>query len=123
MSNLEKLNHNIEKLHEGGVKVSIDDFGSGYSSLNVLSSVTADIIKLDKEFLHYIDKQQSYDFVKHLIGLMKHMGAEVLAEGVETKVQLDMLREAGCDMVQGYYFAKPMPIEEFRTFLKEFNGK
>lgn len=123
MSNLEKLNHNIEMLHEGGILVSIDDFGSGYSSLNVLSSVTADIIKLDKEFLHYIDKQQSYDFVKHLIGLMKHMGAAVLAEGVETEVQLDMLREAGCDMAQGYYFAKPMPIEEFRKFLKEFNGK
>ncbi|MBQ7920852.1 MAG: EAL domain-containing protein [Lachnospiraceae bacterium] len=123
MSNLEKLNQNIEKLHEGGVVVSIDDFGSGYSSLNVLSSVTADVIKLDKEFLHYIDKQQSYDFVKHLIGLMKHMGASVLAEGVETQVQLDMLRDAGCDMAQGYYFAKPMPIEEFRKFLKEFNGK
>ncbi len=123
MSNLEKLNHNIDKLHEGGVIVSIDDFGSGYSSLNVLSSVTADVIKLDKEFLSYIDKQQSYDFVKHLIGLMKHMGARVLAEGVETKVQLDMLREAGCDMAQGYYFAKPMPIEEFRKFLREYNGK
>ena len=123
MSNLEKLNSNIERLHEGGVTVSIDDFGSGYSSLNVLSSVTADVIKLDKEFLHYIDKQQSYDFVKHLIGLMKHMGASVLAEGVETEMQLDMLKEAGCDMAQGYYFAKPMPIEEFRRFLKEYNGK
>ena len=123
MSNLEKLNHNIDKLHEGGVTVSIDDFGSGYSSLNVLSSVTADVIKLDKEFLHYIDKQQSYDFVKHLIGLMKHMGASVLAEGVETQMQLDMLKEAGCDMAQGYYFARPMPIDEFRRFLKEFNGK
>lgn len=123
MSNLEKLNRNIEKLHEIGVKVSIDDFGSGYSSLNVLSSVTADVIKLDKEFLHYIDKKKSYDFVKHLIGLMKHMGTLVLAEGVEEKMQLDMLKEAGCDMVQGYYYAKPMPIEEFRTFLREFNGE
>ena len=123
MSNLETLNQNIEKLHKGGITVSIDDFGSGYSSLNVLSSVTADVIKLDKEFLLYIDKQQSYDFVKHLIGLMKHMGGKVIAEGVEVEMQLNMLKEAGCDMAQGYYFAEPMPIEEFRKFLKEYNGR
>jgi len=123
MSNLEKLNRNIELLHSMGMRVLIDDFGSGYSSLNVLSSVTADVIKLDKVFLEYLDTQKSKDFIKHFVGLLKQMDVEIVAEGVETKEQLEMLTNAGCDVVQGFYFAKPMPVDKFRAFLKEYNSK
>ena len=123
MSNLEKLNRNIDLLHSMGIRVLIDDFGSGYSSLNVLSSVTADVIKMDKAFLDYIDSQKSKDFIKHFLELLKQMDLEVVAEGVETKEQLDMLMNAGCDVVQGFYYAKPMPIAKFREFLKEYNAK
>jgi len=123
MSNLEKLNRNIELLHSMGMRVLIDDFGSGYSSLNVLSSVTADVIKLDKVFLEYLDTQKSKDFIKHFVGLLKQMDLEIVAEGVETKEQLEMLTNAGCDVVQGFYFAKPMPVDKFRAFLKEYNSK
>ena len=123
MSNLEKLNRNIDLLHSMGMRVLIDDFGSGYSSLNVLSSVTADVIKLDKAFLDYLDSQKSKDFIKHFVGLLKQMDLEIVAEGVETEEQLEMLKKAGCSVVQGYYFAKPMPVDKFRAFLKEYNGK
>ena len=123
MSNLEKLNRNIDLLHSMGMRVLIDDFGSGYSSLNVLSSVTADVIKMDKAFLDYIDSQKSKDFIRHFVKLLRQMDLEVIAEGVETKEQLDMLKKADCDVVQGYYYAKPMPVSKFREFLKEYNAK
>ncbi|MBQ7780960.1 MAG: EAL domain-containing protein [Lachnospiraceae bacterium] len=122
MLDLETLTNNIHKLKEKGIAISIDDFGSGYSSLNVLANVEADIIKLDRIFLNYADDDKKAPvFVKYLVKMMKHMGYQVIAEGVETKEQISLLSNADCDMVQGYYYAKPMPIPAFREFLKEFN--
>ena len=122
MMDLTKLMGNLNCLKEGGIAISIDDFGSGYSSLNVLANVDADIIKLDKRFLKYTGEDTKTPvFIKYLIKMIKRMGYKVLAEGVETKEQLRMLKNAECDMVQGYYYAKPMPISAFRTYLKEFN--
>ncbi|MGN0430847.1 MAG: EAL domain-containing protein [Lachnospiraceae bacterium] len=122
MLDLATLTNNIHRLKEKGIAISIDDFGSGYSSLNVLTNVEADIIKLDRIFLNYADEdKKSPVFVKYLVKMMKHMGYQVIAEGVETKEQLALLTNAECDMVQGYYYAKPMPIVDFRKFLKEFN--
>ena len=122
MMDLETLTNNIHKMKEKGIAISIDDFGSGYSSLNVLANVEADIIKLDRIFLNYADDDQKAPvFVKYLVKMMKHMGYQVIAEGVETKEQISLLSNADCDMVQGYYYAKPMPIPAFREFLKEFN--
>ncbi len=122
MMDLSVLMDNIQKLKESGIAVSIDDFGSGYSSLNVLANVEVDIIKLDRKFLDYTNNDsKTTAFVKYLVRMMKRLGYKVLVEGVETKEQLDLLRNAECDMVQGYYYARPMPIPEFRKFLKEFN--
>ena len=122
MMDLTKLMGNLNCLKEGGIAISIDDFGSGYSSLNVLANVDADIIKLDKRFLKYKGEDTKTPvFIKYLIKMIKRMGYKVLAEGVETKEQLRMLKNAECDMVQGYYYAKPMPISAFRKYLKEFN--
>ncbi len=119
---LTTLTSNLHKLKQNGIAISIDDFGSGYSSLNVLANVEADVIKLDKKFLSDIGKDSKAPvFIKYLIKMMKRMGYEVIAEGVETEEQLRLLRNADCDMVQGYYYARPMPISDFRTFLKEFN--
>lgn len=116
------LTENIHKLKENGISISIDDFGSGYSSLNVLANVEADIIKLDRFFLNYSDEDdKTMTFIKYLVQMMKHMGYKVLAEGVETEEQIQLLSNVECDMVQGFYFARPMPIEKFRFFLKEFN--
>ncbi|HKM34811.1 MAG TPA: EAL domain-containing protein [Lachnospiraceae bacterium] len=122
MMDLSKLTGNLRSLKEGGIAISIDDFGSGYSSLNVLANVDVDIIKLDKKFLKYIGEDKKTPvFIKYLIKMIKCMGYQVLAEGVETKEQLKLLKNADCDMVQGYYYAKPMPIPAFRKYLKEFN--
>lgn len=121
---LNMLTSNLHKLKQSGIAISIDDFGSGYSSLNVLANVDADIIKLDRQFLSDVGKDSKAPmFIKYLIKMMKRMGYEVIAEGVETEEQLTLLRNAECDMVQGYYYARPMPIEDFRKFLKEFNKR
>ena len=122
MLELTPLTDNLKKLKQNGIAISIDDFGSGYSSLNVLANVEADVIKLDKKFLEYARRDsKAPEFVKYLIRMMKELGYKVIAEGVETREQLDLLKNADCDMVQGYYYAKPMTIPAFREFLKEFN--
>lgn len=127
MSDLNKLTNNLETLRDKGVEISVDDFGSGYSSLNLLSKVAVDTVKLDKQFLddtmNSEREETALTIIKYLTKMLKHLGFKVLAEGVETREQLDMLRLADCDIVQGYFYAKPMPIGEFRTFLQEFNGK
>ncbi len=120
---LKTLDKNMKRLKRSGVSVSIDDFGTGYSSLNILSKVSADVIKLDKQFLEQSGKEKTTpEFMKYLVAMIKQLGFGIIAEGVETKEQIRMLKEAGCDQVQGYYYAKPMPISEFLEYL-ERNGK
>ena len=127
MSDLNKLTNNLETLRDKGVEISVDDFGSGYSSLNLLSKVAVDTVKLDKQFLddtmNSEREETALTIIKYLTKMLKHLGFKVLAEGVETKEQLDMLRLADCDIVQGYFYAKPMPIDDFRKFLQEFNER
>ena len=127
LSDLNKLTNNLENLRSKGVEISVDDFGSGYSSLNLLSKVAVDTVKLDKQFLDDTmnsDREETaLTIIKYLTKMLKHLGFKVLAEGVETEEQLDMLRLADCDIVQGYFYAKPMPIAEFRKFLQEFNER
>lgn len=119
---LDQLKERVEEVHKLGMSIAIDDFGSGYSSLNVLAQIPADVIKLDRKFFEYDNsKTRQKQFIKYLIRMMKHMGVMTVMEGVETKEQLDFMNKCGCDVVQGYYYAKPMPLEEFRKFVKEFN--
>lgn len=122
MGDLAPLSTSIHRLRQMGIQVSIDDFGSGYSSLNVLTHVEADVIKLDRKFLLEFQPRQkgsSQEFISLLIQMINHLGFQTLAEGVETKEQLELLRGAGCEYVQGYYYAKPMPVEEFLVFAAE----
>lgn len=123
MMDLSMLKENINRLHDYGVQIAIDDFGSGYSSLNVLANIPADVIKLDKKFFDFIcETKRNKDFIRSLIGMVKHMGMTTVMEGVETREQLEFMKESGCDVVQGYYYAKPMPLHEFRRFMAEFNS-
>lgn len=116
---LQTLNENMKRLKRNGVTVSIDDFGSGYSSLNILSKVSADVIKLDRQFLEESEMEKSTpEFLKSLVKMIKQLGFAIIAEGVETKEQIRMLKDAGCDQVQGYYYAKPMPMREFLEYLE-----
>ncbi len=123
MLDLSELKENIKKLHDLGVVISIDDFGSGYSSLNVLANISADIIKMDRKFFDFTtDQKRNKEFIQSLITMMKQMGMKTVMEGVETKEQMEFIKKCGCDIAQGYYYARPMPLADFRKFLKEFEG-
>ena len=105
----------VSRLREFGFLIEIDDFGSGYSSLNTLKDLTADVLKIDMGFLKHTEnrEERSKTILRMIISLAKSLDMEVITEGVETKEQVDFLTEFGCDIFQGYFFAKPMPIEEF----------
>ena len=101
-----------------GISLLLDDFGSGMSSLSTIGTFAFDVIKLDKGFISQIGVSEKAEaIIKHTIGLSHDIGAKVVAEGVETEEQLAFLREADCDMIQGYYFYKPMSEEEFEKIL------
>ncbi|MBD5383545.1 MAG: EAL domain-containing protein [Ruminococcaceae bacterium] len=104
----------MQKLHEIGFKLSIDDFGSGYSSLNMLKDIPADVVKIDREFFNgTVNSQKGRAVISTVVDLAKNLDMQVISEGVETIEQVDFLQDIECHMVQGYYFAKPMPIKEF----------
>lgn len=108
----------VAQLREIGFVIEMDDFGSGYSSLNMLNNLPIDILKLDMQFIQSeTAKPVSQGILKFIINLARWMHLSVVAEGVETKEQLSRLEEIGCDYVQGYYFAKPMPCHEFERLL------
>ena len=109
----------VGRLRELGFIIEMDDFGSGYSSLNMLNEMPIDILKLDMKFIQSeTAKPNSQGILQFIIGLARWMHLSVVAEGVETKEQLRRLMEIGCDFVQGYYFARPMPCAEFEGLLR-----
>ncbi|MCM1192220.1 MAG: EAL domain-containing protein [Butyrivibrio sp.] len=114
MSDFEKQLVLIQRLQEYGFLVEMDDFGSGYSSLNMLKDMPVNTLKVDMGFLRQTNHQErSRTILKMIISLSKQLGMEVITEGVETREQVDFLTDIGCDIFQGYYFAKPMPVSEF----------
>ena len=105
----------INKLRDFGFSIEIDDFGSGYSSLNMLKDVPFDILKIDMEFLHVKhNKEKSVQILRSIINLSKNLKMPVIAEGVETSEQINFLNELGCDLYQGFYFSKPIRVEDFQ---------
>ncbi len=104
----------VNKLKSFGFKVSMDDFGAGYSSLNSLKELPLDIIKIDAEFFRSVDDiERSNLIVGETITLAKKLGMQIVAEGIETRDQVDFLAKKDCDLIQGFYFSKPLPVEEF----------
>lgn len=122
MQDLKPLAESVRQLKQRGISISIDDFGAGYSSLNLLSKVKADIVKLDRQFLLDVEMEKdnfTSEFLQLLINMINQLGFKVLAEGVETQQQVELLKNAGCRFAQGFYYAKPMPVQEFLQFLDE----
>ncbi len=112
--NMEKLLTIMHKLHDIGFKLSLDDFGSGYSSLNMLKDIPVDVVKIDREFFNgTVNSEKGRAVISTVVDLAKNLDMEVISEGVETLEQVEFLTEINCAMVQGYYFAKPMPISAF----------
>lgn len=106
----------VNKMKSYGFAVSMDDFGAGYSSLNSLKELPIDVVKLDAEFFRGNDKEgKGKVIVRDAIALAKKLNMRIVAEGIETREQVDFLAENECDFIQGYYFAKPMPVEEFEV--------
>ena len=109
----------IDSFHEMGIKVSMDDFGSGFSSLNLLSEMPLDIIKLDRCFLHSTVLERKEKIVlSNIIRMTKELEMTSLCEGVETDQQSEFLKEIGCDIQQGYYFARPLCKEDFVAMME-----
>lgn len=119
MTEMSKQLKLLDRLREFGFHIEIDDFGSGYSSLNTLKDMNVDVVKMDMGFLRKTENQErSRIIMDAMIAMSKKLGIAVITEGVETEEQVSFLRTAGCDMFQGYYFDKPMPTEQFEEKYK-----
>lgn len=106
----------LKRLRDYGFLIEIDDFGSGYSSLNMLKNIDVDVVKIDMGFLSNTNSERmerSELILDFIISMIKKLGMEIVTEGVETKEQVDNLTEMGSDIFQGYYFSKPITVEEF----------
>ena len=120
IENPEELYKAMTGLQKEGFQFSMDDFGAGYSSLNMLKNTKVNTIKLDKGFISDVASVPAGKTVVHCtIEMAKQLNLEVVSEGVETKEQADFLLEAGCNIAQGYYFSKPVPVKEFEKLAFE----
>ena len=107
----------VQSLRDKGFKVEMDDFGSGYSSLNMLTMLPVDVLKMDMQFVRNVHTDEnSYKLIKLVMEIAEFMNFTVIAEGVENEEQYNLLKQAGCDLIQGYYFSKPVPADEFAQF-------
>lgn len=115
------LSRIVKGLQNEGFCASVDDYGMGYSSLNLIKTIPWNVMKIDRSILptreDYYDKQGI--ILKHVVAMIKELGLECVVEGVETEEQLKLLKETRCDLVQGYYFWHPMPLEEFEKLLEK----
>ena len=110
----------VDELRRRGFVIEMDDFGSGYSSLNMLSQVHFDILKLDMKFIQTeTAKPGEMSIMRFVVNLAKWLNLSTVAEGAETKAQVERLQDVGCDYAQGYYFSRPLPIPEFEALLKK----
>ena len=119
-NNQERMQDAIDRFWESGLRVWMDDFGSGYSSLNVLKDYRFDTLKIDMLFLRDFDAR-SKEIIRSIVDMAKRIGVHTLAEGVETVEQLQFLRSIGCEKAQGYYIGKPMPYEQCMQHLEEMH--
>ena len=103
-----------------GVKLAIDDFGTGYSSLSYLNKIPADLLKIDKSFIDRINaSESSRQYVAAMISMGHIMGLDVISEGVEEEEQVEALRSIGCDLIQGFYWGRPLLPEDAEKLVRE----
>ncbi len=116
------LQSHLEELHKSGFTISLDDFGSGFSSVQHLINFPFDIVKLDKELVWAYMSKPKYEPLKYYMPMLHGIGARIVAEGVETAEMVKVLEELGCDYLQGFYYSKPIPKDEFIAYLKNWSN-
>jgi EAL domain-containing protein (putative c-di-GMP-specific phosphodiesterase class I) len=122
VGNFSSFSEKMKIMQDMGIHFSIDDFGTGYSSLSYLKSLPVNMLKIDQTFIRDVTKDKNDDaIVNTIIVMAKSLGMEVIAEGVETKEQLDFLLAHDCHFFQGYYFSKPVPTDVFTELLIQSN--
>lgn len=119
LEDISKLGQLLERLLEDGFEVSIDDFGSGFSSLNVLPEIPASIIKLDKVFLQEKGKEKNRVILRKMVETIRLLGFKALCEGIEEQEQADFCKQIKCELAQGYLFSNPVAIDRFEEMLRE----
>jgi diguanylate cyclase (GGDEF)-like protein len=123
MHNLENVVKVLNELHDLGVLLAIDDFGTGYSNLSYLKRFPIDRLKIDQSFIRGIEQEtMNMEIVRTIVTLAKTMSLELVAEGVETAAEMDMVEACGCDSVQGYKFSKPLPADKFQLWCAEYES-
>lgn len=114
VENVQMAKNTEQKLHQLGFIVSMDDFGTGYSSFSMLKDINIDILKIDKSFFQeIIENERGKIIIESIIQMTKKLGIKTVAEGIETKEQVEYLKQIECDMIQGYYYAPPIYQKEF----------
>ena len=117
--NAKRVLNTIGRLQGLGFEIEMDDFGTGYSSLNMLSDMPINVLKMDMKFIRHIEENETdLRLVKLILDIARYLHLTVVAEGVETEGQLALLHDAGCDVVQGFYFSRPLPPEEFEQLIR-----
>ncbi len=109
----------VDNLHEAGFLIEMDDFGTGYSSLSMLAEAPIDVLKMDMRFIQNLNNDRQEAMIRMIMDIAAFMGLLVVAEGVETKEQVDFLKSTGCDIIQGFYFSKPLSAEDFEKRLRD----
>lgn len=124
MKDTPKAGEILTHLSDLGVRISIDDFGTGYSSLSYLHKFSVDKLKVDKSFVRDLENnRENAEIIKAIVSLGHALGLDVIAEGCENEEQLEMLKSLGCDLVQGFYIARPLPADKAEEFIKKINSK
>ena len=118
IDDLSEVKDKLYMLREYGIKVSLDDFGTGFSSLSYLKGLPIDTLKIDKSFIdNVVEDDSSRIITEAMVSMVSKLGFETIAEGVETKEQYDYLRDIGCDAIQGFLLGKPQPASEIDNLL------
>ena len=121
VADTERVSEIMRPLRAMGVRLAIDDFGAGHSNLVTLTKLPFDVFKIDQQFVSALHSdKQAPAVIEMILAMAETMGLETVAEGVETPAQSDFLRRRGCTLAQGYLYSKPLPPEEFTTFLQEW---
>lgn len=119
VSEYESVRELFDEFQIHGIKTAMDDFGSGYSILNTIVDIPVDVIKIDRGFItSCLESERGVYFLKHLIDMIQHLGYQIICEGVETDEQIEVLKQIGCDKIQGYWYSRPLKMEDYEQLLE-----